>query len=142
MSKQDHIKRVIPKDDYMATIVHADFVKKKFYLWWVIDTGKFAEQKISQDFPCTEFGDQIMKRMCNRLRIDYHPTITKPNKLYPLQFIAKRGKISVDIKHIGNFTRNIITYHQPALSRPEMDVIKSKSTDHFYQEKTGRALPI
>ena len=141
--EKDYIKRVIPKDNYLATIVHAEFRKNKFYLWWVIDTGKYIGQKISEKFPCTEFGDEVLLRTARRLRINYRPTVTKPSKIFPLQFICKRGEISVDIKHIkGEYTRNIITYHQVALSPPEENVAKPKSVEHFFKEKSGRKLPL
>lgn len=147
MSKRDYRKLVIPKDDYLATIVHANYGdgehnRNKFYLWWTVDTGKYIGQKISTEYPCTEFGDMLLNRMCTRIKTSMRGSVAKMSTIFPLQFCGYRGKISVDIKHEGNFTRNIITYHQVALSPPEENVIKSRSIDHFYQEQVGRKLPI
>jgi hypothetical protein len=133
---------VIPKSDYMGTIVHAHYEKTRFYLWWVIDTGKYVDQKISQEFPCTGFGDQLLERMCRRMKVNYRPSIIDMTPIFPFQFMGRRGKLSVDIQHQGDFIRNIITYHQPALSPPEINVIGSRAVDHFYAEQSGRKLPI
>lgn len=145
---KDYRKTVIPKDDYLATIVFAEFAKRHkkspilLYLWWVIDTGKYIDQKISQEIPCTEFGDDLLLRMCKRIKTNFTPTITTKSTIFPLQFYGYRGKLSVDIQHDNGFTRNIITHHQPALAPPEKNVIRSKAVDHFYQEQAGRKLPI
>lgn len=141
MSK-DYRKLIVPKDDYMATIVHANFEKNKFYHWWVIDTGKYIGQKISIEYPCTDFGDMLIQRVCKRIRKPVIGSVVDMSDIYPLQFLGRRAKISVDIKHTGNFTRNIITYHQMALAPPEENVIKSRSVSHFYENKAGRKLPI
>lgn len=148
MKNKDYSKLVIPKDDYMATIVHAEFAKTKkskklrLYLWWVIDTGTHIGHKISEEYPCTDFGDMKLKRMCNRTKTKMYGSVKGKGSIFPLQFLGFRGKISVDIKHEGNFIRNIITYHQVALHPPEQNVIKNRSVDHFFKEQNGRKLPI
>lgn len=135
-------KLVIPKDDYMATLVHANYEKNKFYCWWTVDTGKYIGQKISIEYPCTEFGDLLLQRVANRTKTKVVGSVVDGSDIFPLQFLGRRAKISVDILHEGNFTRNIITYHQVALSPPEENVIKSRSVSHFYENQVGRKLPI
>lgn len=140
--EKDYRKSIVPKDDYMATIVFSHYDGNKFYLWWTIDTGKHTGHKISSEFPCTDFGQQLLERMCKRIRTTCRGKVTDMSSIFPLQFRGKRSKISVDIQHERSFIRNIITHHQLALAPPEENVLTGRTTSHFYKEQTGRKLPI
>lgn len=141
MSK-DYRKSIIPKDHYMCTIVHANYDGNKFYLWWVVDTGKHVGHKVSQEYPCTDFGDLQLRRLCKRIRIKHRGNLVDMSPIYPMQYPGKRGRLLIDISHENNFIRNIITHHEIALSPPEENVLTSRTVTHFYQEQNGRRLPI
>lgn len=134
-------KTVVPKDDYPATIVHAEF-KPNLFLFWTIDTGKHIDHTISQEIFISEFGVRQLDKMCRRMKISYHGDLLEASKVFPMQFLSRRAVISVDIKARGDFIRNVITYHQVVTAPPERNVIKPKSVDHFYAEKTQKRLPI
>lgn len=135
-------KGVIPKDDYMATIVHWEYQDNSMFLFWCIDTGNHVWHKISQEIFISEFGVRQLDRMCDRMHISYHGDLLDRSDIFGLQFLSRRAKISVDIKTVGNFFRNVITYHQPATRKPEVNVTKPKTVDHFYAEKTKKQLPL
>lgn len=102
------------------------------------DVGAAKGQTINVPFPTSNTARLLRLSQS----INYTPFGEPTDENYGEQFIGLRVKGTVRILQEGSYLKNTVTSFALADAPSEIDVLKEKPTDQYYQQTNKKKLPI
>lgn len=139
--------KLLPKGWYSATITQARFEEinghDRVVIVYTIDSGEYAWRNILVSYPNNERG---LKKLFNDMEEMNYIVYLGKGDYFTQQFTEppKRAMIHVDryVSDREGVVKNIILERKINKTKPEYDVLKEKSEEHFHENNKGRKLPL
>jgi hypothetical protein len=137
--------KLLPSNWYKFTISQARIENisgfENLILVYTINSGEFAYRNILKKYPINKYGLEILSHDMSDLKYTIFTNDIYSN-FFLKQFVGMKGKMKVERSIRKDVVANEIIELRISTSKPEKDVLKESSEDHFYENNKGRKLPL